>query len=297
MMWRAQNASEISRWYPWVVEEEGVYEYTARFEDYSSLYQPSNEARLVVVAEVVPVSVLFDVQPKKFKPGDDITLIATVFDAASGLPLPDKQIRFYVVDETGNASPIGNPEQTNASGVATLTCPYHIGPNAYFANASVAQTVITSPVMLTAAEETRLSLDVDNDGSDYEHTFSGCLLSYGEPVLNRQVKILVNDTVEAVLSTAEPDGSFSLTLNLQPADDKPTTYNVQAVFEGDEPYSATAYDFTPNDTEYALCTTLQYFGFKPVCNTTWLTVEPQATQVMTQTKTPEQLRQEAEQQA
>jgi hypothetical protein len=43
-----------------------------------------------------------------------------------------------------------------------------------------------------------------------------------------------------------------------------------------------------------VCTTLQYFGFKPASNSTWLTVEPQSTEVMTSTKTPEQMQAEAE---
>jgi uncharacterized membrane protein YqaE (UPF0057 family) len=165
-------------------------------------------------------------------------------------------------------------------------------PYAFMAGIATSDTVVSNP-MLTIARETGLSLDVDNDGSDYEHTFSGCLLSYGEPVLYREVKILVNGTVKANLTTVEPDGSFSLTLNLQPADNKPTTYNTQAVFDGDEPCSATAYGYTLNGTEYSVCTTIQY-GFKPASNATWLTVTPQSTEVATPTKTPEELQQEAE---
>jgi hypothetical protein len=49
-------------------------------------------------------------------------------------------------------------------------------------------------------------------------------------------------------------------------------FNVQAVFDGDEPCSATAYALTPNGTEYAACTTVQY-GFKPASNVTWLAIE------------------------
>jgi hypothetical protein len=81
--------------------------------------------------------------------------------------------------------------------------------------------------------------------------------------------------------------------NLLIGNDELLLFNVQAVFDGDEPCSATAYALTPNGTEYAVCTTIQY-GFKPISNNTWLTVEPQSTQVMTTTKTPEQLQQEAE---
>jgi hypothetical protein len=290
MMWRPQNASEISRC-PWVVEEEGVYEYTGRFEDWNVLYQPSDEARLVVVAEVVPMNILFDVQPREFKPGTSLTLTAQVNDSRSGDPLSGYTVRFYAVDGEGSKARIGD-DATNGNGVATLPWTYVLGPYAFMAEVAAGQSMISSPVMLTVAEETGLSLDVEKGESSFDHTFSGCLLSYGEPVLYRQVKILVNDTVEAVLTT-NPDGSFSLTLSLQPANDKPTAYNIQAVFEGDEPCSATAYALTPNGTEYAVCTTIQY-GFKPTSNSTWLTVEPQSTQVMTPTKTSEELQQEAD---
>jgi len=283
----------VAEWWPWVVEEEGVYHYTARFEDWNVLYQPSDEARLVVVAEVVPLYILFVVQPRDFKPGTSLTLTAQVNDSRSGEPLSGSTVRFYAVDEGGGKARIDDGSiETNENGVATLTWTYVLGPYAFVAEVAAGQSMISSPVMLNVAKETGLGLDVEKDESSFDHTFSGCLLSYGEPVLYRQVKILVNDTVEAVLAT-NPDGSFSLTLNLQPVDDKPTAYNVQAVFEGDEPCGATAYAFMPNGTEYAVCTTSQY-GFKPSSNSTWLTVEPQSTQVMQSTKTPEQMQQEAE---
>lgn len=86
------------------------------------------------------------------------------------------------------------------------------------------------------------------------------------------MKILVNATVKANLTTAEPDGSFSVTLNLQPGENKLTTYNIQAVSEGDEPCNATAYSYTPNGTEYTICTAVQC-GFKPSSGPTTLTVE------------------------
>ena len=218
--------------------------------------------------------------------------MATVFNVSSGLPLPNTEVRFYRVNATGYAAPIGGDSLTNGSGVATLTIPYHIGPNAYMAKVGVNQTIISSTVMLTAAKETGLTLNVERDESGFNHTISVQLLSYGEPVDNRQVKIYVNDTLEAEVTTWLY-GSFSITLNLQPANNKPITYNVQAVFEGDEPCNATAYAYMPNGTRYAICITIQY-GYKPASNMTRLTVEPQATQVTTTTKTPEELQQEAE---
>jgi hypothetical protein len=64
------------------------------------------------------------------------------------------------------------------------------------------------------------------------------------------------------------------------------------MFEGDACSSATAYSKV-NGTDYAVCKTIQY-GYKPSSNSTMLTVEPQATQVATTTKTPEQIQQEAQ---
>jgi hypothetical protein len=64
------------------------------------------------------------------------------------------------------------------------------------------------------------------------------------------------------------------------------------MFEGDGCSGATAYSKV-NGTDYAVCTTIQY-GYRPSSNSTMLTVEPQATQVVTTTKTPEQMQQEAQ---
>lgn len=277
----------VAEWWPWVVEEEGVYYYTARFENWNTLYQPSNEARLVVVADVVPMNVLFDVQPRDFKPGTNLTLTAQVNDSRSGEPLSDCVVKFYAVDEDGDKGRIDDGSiETDENGVATLIWTYAVGPWAFVAEVATGQSMMSSPVMLTVAKETELSLDVEKDEDSFEYTFSGYLLSYGDSVIGRQVKILVNDTIRALLATS-PDGNFSVTLNLQPVGDKLTEYNVEAVFEGDEPCSATAYAFTPNSTEYAVCTTIQY-GFKPSSNSTWLTVKPQSREIVKSTKTLEQ---------
>jgi hypothetical protein len=271
-----------------------VYNATLLGVGYDPYYKESNEVRVVAVADVVPVSILFDVQPREFKPGDDITLAATVFNASSSLPLPSETVSFYVVDSAGNPGPLGN-NVTNASGVAIWRTRYVIGPNAYMASVGVNQTVICSPVTLTVARKTVLLLNVSREeGSSVSHVFSGKLLSGDEPVIGRRVKIYVNDSLKADTVTRDLYGDFSVKLNLQPINNKPTDYNVQAVFEGDEPCNATAYGYTPNGTRYAICTTIQY-GFRPTSNSTTLIAEPQATQIVTTTKTPEQMQQEAEQ--
>lgn len=110
-----------------------------------------------------------------------------------------------------------------------------------------------SPVTLTVARETLLNLDVDVGESSFERVISGHLMSSGEPVIGREVKIYVNDSLEAEVSTQEVYGDFSLTFNLPSVNNKPTVYNVQAVFEGDNPQNATTYAYTPNGTRYAGC--------------------------------------------
>jgi hypothetical protein len=66
-----------------------------------------------------------------------------------------------------------------------------------------------------------------------------------------------------------------------------------ASFEGDEAVNAMAWTYMLDGSRYAACTTVQY-GYKPVSNSTTLTVLLQATDTATTTKTPEQLQQEAE---
>ena len=189
------NSSGIAHW-DWTVEEAGVYYYKAcSNSDSDWMYKPSNETRLVAIAQVVPVSILFDIHPKEFEPETTIALTAKVLNATSSQPLQGYTVTFYMV--------------------------------------------------------------------------------------------------KAVLNTNDVDGSFSLTLNLQPASNRPTVYRITASFDGDTPSNATAYAYTPNGTRYAVCTTIQ-FGYKPSSHIATLTVEPQATHTDTPTKTPEQLQKEAE---
>jgi hypothetical protein len=133
-----------------------------------------------------------------------------------------------------------------------------------------------------------------DDCCDCEHTVSGKLLSGGQHVAGKQIIVKVNGTVLGDTVTLS-DGSYSGTLYLPAVDDKPTNYQVEFAFYGDNAQNLTGYAFLPNGTRYAVCTTLQYFSYKPAANCTWLTVEPQAAHATTATKTPEQLQQEAEQ--
>jgi hypothetical protein len=102
------------------------------------------------------------------------------------------------------------------------------------------------------------------------------------------------------------DWSVKVTLKHESHDNKLTAY-FKAVFEGDDPRNATSYLYTPNGTEYAVCTTVHY-GYEPAVNYASVTVEPTATRIVAASnvtanedggvdiappKTPEELQQEA----
>ena len=152
---------------------------------------------------------------------------------------------------------------------------------------------MSSPVSLTAGNVTALSMNVTR-GSGFDYTIFGRLLCDGVGIAGKQVAVKVNGTVVGAVTTLS-DGSYSATLHLPAANSQITDYQVEAIFYGDDALNLTGLATLPNGTEYVVCTTLQYFGYKPASTVIWLTIELQSTQVMQQTKTPEQLQQEAEQ--
>jgi len=85
--------------------------------------------------------------------------------------------------------------------------------------------------------------------------------------------------LHVVVATEDLNKGFTQELNMAPVDDKPILYNIQAVFEGDEPQNVTSYLYTPNGTRYAVCTTIHY-GYEPAVNYAAVTVEPASTQVV-----------------
>ena len=70
------------------IYESGLYFFRAQFSWgeglLDELYEDSNNVTFVIVAAVVPVFVLFEIEPKEFKPGATITLKATVYNAKIG---------------------------------------------------------------------------------------------------------------------------------------------------------------------------------------------------------------------
>lgn len=114
-------------------------------------------------------------------------------------------------------------------------------------------------------------------------------------IADKTVKIELNEDEHSVTTSSggESKGCFTLTLDLQPLNNEATTYQITACCDGDAAKTATAEFTTQDGTEYTACTTT-FYGHKPSTNTTTITVEPQATDIVTTTKTPEQLQQEAE---
>jgi hypothetical protein len=221
-----------------------------------------------------------------------VTLSATVFNATSNQTLQGFRVWFYWYADNDTMGVVGS-DLTDGEGVASVTWPYpESGVFVFWACVSTARQIMSSPVTLAVGKETELSMNVEL-GEGFNHVVSGRLLCDGVGVADEQVVIRVNGTVVDVVTTAE-DGGYSTTLNLQPVDNEPTSYQVEAFYYGDDALNLTRLATLPDSTEYAVCTTLQYFGYKPASNTAILTVEPQSTQVMTQTKTPEELQQEAE---
>jgi hypothetical protein len=260
---------------------------------YDTLYQDYNNATFVIAAVPLSVFVLLDVQPRDFKPGTPITLTATVFNATTNQTVTAGfKVCFYWCDENGVGGDVGNAT-TDANGVASVVGWKYPGSGVYGFWASVigARQLASSPVMLTVGNETQLSINVGK-GEDYKYVISGRLLSEGQPVANKQITIKVNGAAVANVTTTS-DGSYSVTLNLQPVENKPTDYQIQAVFYGDNALNLNCYATAPDGTKYALCTTLQYFCYKPSSQSASVTVEPQATQVTTPTQTPEQMQAEA----
>lgn len=65
----------------WTPTQVGTYFFRASFSAGGDfLYKRSNEVRFVAVAQVIPMSILFDIQPREFKPEATITLTAQVLD-------------------------------------------------------------------------------------------------------------------------------------------------------------------------------------------------------------------------
>ncbi|RLC79248.1 MAG: hypothetical protein DRJ03_23830 [Chloroflexi bacterium] len=283
-------------WFEVTIYEQSIYFFRLQFywpDAWDILYQNSNNVTFTIIAQVQPVFIELTVEPVEFEPGTTLTFRAKILNASSNGPLEGFEVFFYWLADDGSSGLIGT-DVTDAEGVAIIHWTYPDDGKAYvfYAYVSEAQKLATNPVQLTVGKPTTLTLNVEQ-GENYEFTIYGKLESEGVGVAGKQIVIRVNGTAVAVAETGQ-DGSYAVTLTLKPENNQPTLYQVEAIFYGDEALNFTLIDTLPDETETPIFITLQYFGYKPSTNTAWLTVEPQATQTMVTTKTPEQLQQEAE---
>jgi hypothetical protein len=242
--------------------------------------------------------------PTEFEPNGSLQLNATVLYASTNTRVGSDysvKVEFLNFSSDGSISSIDNV--TAVSGVALKTVSYsnngkahaylaRIVPDPQYQGDKFPQGIASNPVQLTVAKATRLLLEVTRDESSSNHVIHGWLKWGSSGVNGKQVKVKINETEYSLITNAS--GHFSLSLTLQPKDNLATVYMVTASFEDcSQPLNATAWAYTLDGQRFAACTTFQY-GYKPASNTTSLTVDPQATQVMTPTKTPEEMQEEAE---
>jgi hypothetical protein len=79
----------------------------------------------------------------------------------------------------------------------------------------------------------------------------------------KNLTIGVNGTKRYAFTDSK--GQFDIDWYLIPKDNKPTTYNVTAIFEDASATNVTVYGYTPNGTRYPVSTTV-YYGLKHSIN-------------------------------
>jgi hypothetical protein len=160
----------------------------------------------------------------------------------------------------------------------------------FYEGSDIPQGTCSSPVQLTVCHSSRLLLNVTNNGT--MHTIRGWLKRDGIGVSGQTIKIQINQT--SYFNTTGAGGLFILRKDLKPINNNVTTYMVTVSYNGTTAINATAWTRMLDGTSYASCTTT-YIGIKPSANSTILTVDPVATMMNMQNKTPEQIQQETEQ--
>ena len=152
-------------------------------------------------------------------------------------------------------------ERFNADGVASVSwCYPQNGTYAFCALVFNGQKIVSSPVMLTVDLKTKATVNVEAKG-DSKYTAFGRLLCDRNAVANKQIVVRINGTDVCAVKT-NTDGSFSFLITLPPVNYNLTGYQIELVYHGSNSLDLRGLAKTPDDTEYAVCTTIQY-GFKP----------------------------------
>jgi len=296
----AQISADGHASFGWSANYTGTYNVRADFEGVSGLFFGS-ECVVAVNASVWSLAILFSVSKTEFAVGDGIRLNATIINMYTGTRLANPNyvfVQFYDVT-AGGENPMGQQVSTQTqNGVATYDLTYSDGNNAHAFKAKIVsgnnflpQGIASNTVQLTVRSPTNMLLDVSRDAHSQNYVVTGRLVFSGSG--SKPVTLKVNDTEYDL--TTDSSGHFSKSLDLQPNNNQATSYTVTASFAGDSGVkNVTAWSYTLNGTRYAACSTTQY-GYGPSTNSTSLTITALSTELATQTKTPEQMQKEAEQ--
>jgi len=150
---------------------------------------------------------------------------------------------------------------------------------------------MSEPVMLEVCHKTTLRLEANPCNSSEYSFFVELEVDKSWYLPYAPVKIYVNDSHVATYQTTMY-GYFIFHWNFDPGNTS-VTYMVQAVYEGEGNQTAVLNGTSFDGKAYTRCTTM-YCTYKPAVNMTQLTIEPEARQENTPTKTVEQMQAEAE---
>lgn len=293
------NSSGIAT-YRWIPAENCTFWFSAvYYGNFYDIYRDSNEAKHVAYANLIPTSILFDIQPREFRPDTDITLTATVYNMVTNETLPNQTVKFYRFDDSNNSTLI-DEDSTDGSGNASISWHYPAsGVYAFSANVSGSDHLITSPVSLTVWQN-ETTLDVNPYVEDYTGEGAADLIALSVylhcgdvPLAYRNVSVhLMEYNCTNDWETDYSGCASCLGLFFYGPVSQPFSAGFEVSFEGEGCRCASAYDFAPNMTQYTVCTTIQY-SYKPSSNSTTITITPTAEDIERQTRRLEEMEQEA----
>jgi len=276
----------------WTAQTEGAY-------DFRMFYEGDDETRpcewkFVVDVEVLPLLVYFDATPRKFKPGDIISLHALAVVAntnqtfAGSLTFKFFEDGYNLIHEVNASNGEANADWTYPTDGEAHTASLRVQ---FLDGTQIPQ--IIEPIRLEVFQETKLLFQVERNNSS-EHVFHGRLLTTsGEGVASQPIKIYLNGReLSDVDLTTNATGHFSFKRNFNSGGLK-ISYTVDAAYwgSGSKTANLTATDFMGR--QYEVCFTWQ-ISYRRSCNMTRITIEPQVSEVTSPTETPEDLQEEAE---
>jgi len=313
-----------SAMFSWSTNSSGIHYINVTY-DGDENYKP-DYVFFAAKAKASPVSLNFDVSPAAFEAGTSVNLWAMAINPLTGQPLSNLKIEFWEYG-SGSGSLVNGEDYyiTDGNGVATTSWQYPDNGTVFAVVARVKSgqalanvTLATRPVTLNVGVETKLWLWVERGSTDTDHTVYARLARASDPecgVANQTLKLDVNGTGYALRTGS--DGRATQPLNLVAVGTKSTMYQISAVFEGAGFKTKNLIVTDPYGHDYVVCTTMQW-DFKSSQNCVTLMVEAPKTDAtvsepaspddevtVTQDddsttvtippeKTPEQIRQEAE---